>query len=62
MVEKDKKFHSSSSSEIQEYINTQLEDLPGKILAQDVDIIGCNDNSMDGNIQIVFEKVLHQDN
>jgi len=62
MVEKDKKFHSSSSSEIQQYINTQLEDLPGKILAQDVDIIGCKDNSMDGNIQIVFEKVLHQDN
>ena len=62
MVEKDKKFHSSSSSEIQEYINTQLEDLPGKILAQDVDIIGCKDNYMDGNIQIVFEKVLYQDN
>jgi len=59
MVEKDKKFHSSSSSEIQQYINTQLKDLPGKILAQDIDIIGCEDNYMDGNIQIVFEKVLY---
>jgi hypothetical protein len=59
MTKRDKKFHSSSSSEIQEYINTQLEDLPGKILAQDVDIIGCRNNYMDGNIQIVFEKVLY---
>jgi len=57
MVERDRKFYSSSSSEVQEYINTQFKDLPGKILEQDVDIIGSRDEGMDGNIQIVFEKV-----
>jgi hypothetical protein len=56
MVDYDKKFQNSTPSEVQEYVNTQLKDLPGKILAQDVDVIGCSDNHMDGNIQIVFEK------